>query len=168
MYRPRDVPVKILTDGGQGLRCARLEHEHRRRLSAPCEDGCAVCPAGAAPLRAAQTNSTHNPPYNVWMYPYNAPARAWCSATTPGQRTGYLPARDRHAAQGLRLSGHERDQQLRRARINALGEPLHQTVRPHVGENGVHNNQIQGTFQEQLRGSSPAFSIWICGMWTEP
>ncbi|MFQ8737641.1 MAG: hypothetical protein ACLSAH_17960 [Bilophila wadsworthia] len=31
----------------------------------------------------------------------------------------------------------------------------------------MRNNQIQGTFQEQLEGSGPP-SIWICGMWTKP
>ena len=40
--------------------------------------------------------------------------------------------------------------------INALGERFMGKYDP-MWENGVRNNQIQGTFQEQLEGSGPPF-----------
>ena len=61
--------------------------------------------------------------------------------------------------------------------INALGERFMGKYDP-MWENGVRNNQIQGTFQDDGHhiphngmnsSKDPArLSIWICGMWTKP
>ena len=148
----RVMAVKILTDGGKA--CGALGWNVstgefyiivRRRL----------CRRRAAPLRAAPT--TPRTILTTCGCIPTTPARAWCSVTTRGSRdgAGYLPARD-HAAQGLRLSGHERINSSGAHEINALGERFMGKYDP-MWENGVRNNQIQGTFQEQLEGSGPPF-----------
>ena len=101
-------------------------------------------------------NSTHNP-YNVWMYPYNTgagvvlgyEAGAAVTELDTYQRATMLPkGYGCPGMNGINSSGaHE---------INALGERFMGKYDP-MWENGVRNNQIQGTFQEQLEGSGPPF-----------
>ena len=101
-------------------------------------------------------NSTHNP-YNVWMYPYNTSAGVVlgydCGAAVTEldtyQRATMLPkGYGCPGMNGINSSGaHE---------LNALGERFMGKYNPMM-ENGVRNNQIQGTFQEQMEGSGPPF-----------
>ncbi len=101
-------------------------------------------------------NSTHNP-FNVWMYPYNTGAGVVlgyeCGAAVTEldtyQRATMLPkGYGCPGMNGINSSGaHE---------INALGERFMGKYDPMM-ENGVRNNQIQGTFTEQMEGSGPPF-----------
>lgn len=101
-------------------------------------------------------NSTHNP-YNVWMYPYNTGAGVvlgyQCGAAVTEldtyQRATMLPKGfGCPGMNGINSSGaHE---------LNALGERFMGKYDPMM-ENGVRNNQIQGTFNEQMEGSGPPF-----------
>lgn len=101
-------------------------------------------------------NSTHNA-YNVWMYPYNTSAGvvlgyragAAVSELDTYQRATLLPKGfGCPGMNGINSSGaHE---------LNALGDRFMCKYDP-MCENGVRNNQIQGTFQEQMEGSGPPF-----------
>lgn len=114
-----------------------------------------VSAQGRSATRGAD-NSTHNP-FNVWQYPYNTSAgvvlgyEAGAAVTELDtyQRATMLPkGYGCPGMNGINSSGaHE---------INALGERFMGKYDPMM-ENGVRNNQIQGTFTEQMEGSGPPF-----------
>lgn len=149
----RVMAMKILTDGGRvcgalGWNVATGEYLIVRAKTV-------VSAQGRSATRGFN-NSTHNP-YNVWMYPYNTgagvvlgfDAGAAVTELDTYQRATMLPkGYGCPGMNGINSSGaHE---------INALGERFMGKYDP-MWENGVRNNQIQGTFQEQLEGSGPPF-----------
>lgn len=159
----RVMAVKILTDGGKA--CGALGWNVSTGEFHIIRAKTVVSAQGRSATRGTD-NSTHNP-YNVWMYPYNTSAGvvlgydagAAVTELDTYQRATMLPkGYGCPGMNGINSSGaHE---------INALGERFMGKYDP-MWENGVRNNQIQGTFQEQLEGSG-RLSIWICGMWTKP
>lgn len=103
------------------------------------------------------TNNSTNNPFNVWQYPYNTSAGVVlgydCGAAVTEldtyQRATMLPkGYGCPGMNGINSSGaHE---------LNALGERFMGKYDPMM-ENGVRNNQIFGTFSEQMEGSGPPF-----------
>ena len=150
----RVMAVKILTDGGKACGALGWNVTHRRIRAWSVRRR--LCRRRAARPRAAPT--TPRTILTTCGCIPTTPARAWCSATTPGaavteldtyQRATMLPkGYGCPGMNGINSSGaHE---------INALGERFMGKYDP-MWENGVRNNQIQGTFQEQLEGFRPAF-----------
>lgn len=149
----RIMAVKILTDGGKA--CGALGWNVSTGEYVIVRAKTVVSAQGRSATRGFN-NSTHNP-YNVWMYPYNTGAGvvlgydvgAAVTELDTYQRATMLPkGYGCPGMNGINSSGaHE---------INALGERFMGKYDP-MWENGVRNNQIQGTFQEQLEGSGPPF-----------
>ena len=149
----RVMAVKILTDGGKA--CGALGWNVSTGEFYIIRAKTVVSAQGRSATRGTD-NSTHNP-YNVWMYPYNTSAGvvlgydagAAVTELDTYQRATMLPkGYGCPGMNGINSSGaHE---------INALGERFMGKYDP-MWENGVRNNQIQGTFQEQLEGSGPPF-----------
>ena len=149
----RIMAVKILTDGGRA--CGALSWNVSTGEYVIVRAKTVVSAQGRSATRGFN-NSTHNP-YNVWMYPYNTGAGvvlgydvgAAVTELDTYQRATMLPkGYGCPGMNGINSSGaHE---------INALGERFMGKYDP-MWENGVRNNQIQGTFQEQLEGSGPPF-----------
>lgn len=149
----RIMEVKILTDGGRA--CGALGWNVSTGEYVIVRAKTVVSAQGRSATRGFN-NSTHNP-YNVWMYPYNTGAGvvlgydvgAAVTELDTYQRATMLPkGYGCPGMNGINSSGaHE---------INALGERFMGKYDP-MWENGVRNNQIQGTFQEQLEGSGPPF-----------
>ena len=149
----RVMAVKILTDGGKA--CGALGWNVSTGEFHIIRAKTVVSAQGRSATRGTD-NSTHNP-YNVWMYPYNTSAGvvlgydagAAVTELDTYQRATMLPkGYGCPGMNGINSSGaHE---------INALGERFMGKYDP-MWENGVRNNQIQGTFQEQLEGSGPPF-----------
>ena len=149
----RIMAVKILTDGGRV--CGALGWNVSTGEYVIVRAKTVVSAQGRSATRGFN-NSTHNP-YNVWMYPYNTGAGvvlgydvgAAVTELDTYQRATMLPkGYGCPGMNGINSSGaHE---------INALGERFMGKYDP-MWENGVRNNQIQGTFQEQLEGSGPPF-----------
>ena len=147
------MAVKILTDGGKA--CGALGWHVRTGEFYIIRAKTVVSAQGRSATRGTD-NSTHNP-YNVWMYPYNTSAGVVlgydCGAAVTEldtyQRATMLPkGYGCPGMNGINSSGaHE---------LNALGERFMGKYDPMM-ENGVRNNQIQGTFQEQMEGSGPPF-----------
>ncbi len=147
------MAVKILTDGGKA--CGALAWHVRTGEFYIIRARTVVSAQGRSATRGTD-NSTHNP-YNVWMYPYNTSAGVVlgydCGAAVTEldtyQRATMLPkGYGCPGMNGINSSGaHE---------LNALGERFMGKYDPMM-ENGVRNNQIQGTFQEQMEGSGPPF-----------
>lgn len=145
--------VKILTDNGKA--CGALGWNVRNGEYYIIKAKAIVSAQGRSATRSTD-NSTHNP-YNVWMYPYNTSAGVVlgydCGAAVTEldtyQRATLLPkGYGCPGMNGINSSGaHE---------LNALGERFMPKYDP-MGENGVRNNQIQGTFQEQMDGAGPPF-----------
>ena len=149
----RVMAVKILTDGGRA--CGALGWNVASGEFVVVRAKTVVSAQGRSATRGFN-NSTHNP-FNVWMYPYNTgagvvlgyDAGAAVTELDTYQRATMLPkGYGCPGMNGINSSGaHE---------INALGERFMSKYDP-MWENGVRNNQIQGTFQEQLEGSGPPF-----------
>ena len=149
----RIMAVKILTDGGRA--CGALGWNVSTGEYVIVRAKTVVSAQGRSATRGFN-NSTHNP-YNVWMYPYNTGAGvvlgydvgAAVTELDTYQRATMLPkGYGCPGMNGINSSGaHE---------INALGERFMGKYDP-MWENGVRNNQIQGTSQEQLEGSGPPF-----------
>lgn len=149
----RIMVTDILTDGGKA--CGAIGFNVRSGEFVIIRAKTVVSTQGRSATRGAD-NSTHNP-YNVWMYPYNTSAgvvlayKAGAAVTELDtyQRATLLPKGfGCPGMNGINSSGaHE---------INALGERFMGKYDP-MWENGVRNNQIQGTFQEQMEGSGPPF-----------
>lgn len=149
----RVMAVKILTDGGKA--CGALGWNVLTGEFYIIRAKTVVAAQGRSATRGTD-NSTHNP-YNVWMYPYNTgagvvlgyEAGAAVTELDTYQRATMLPkGYGCPGMNGINSSGaHE---------LNALGERFMGKYDP-MWENGVRNNQIQGTFQEQLEGSGPPF-----------
>ena len=149
----RVMITRILTDGGKA--CGALGFNVRTGEFVIIRAKTVVSAQGRSATRGAD-NSTHNP-YNVWMYPYNTSAgvvlgyEAGAAVTELDtyQRATLLPKGfGCPGMNGINSSGaHE---------LNALGERFMGKYDP-MWENGVRNNQIQGTFQEQMEGSGPPF-----------
>ena len=149
----RVMAVKILTDGGRA--CGALGWNVASGEFVVVRAKTVVSAQGRSATRGFN-NSTHNP-FNVWMYPYNTgagvvlgyDAGAAVTELDTYQRATMLPkVYGCPGMNGINSSGaHE---------INALGERFMGKYDP-MWENGVRNNQIQGTFQEQLEGSGPPF-----------
>lgn len=147
------MAVKILTDTGKA--CGALGWDVRNGEYYIIKAKTVVSAQGRSATRSTD-NSTHNP-YNVWMYPYNTSAGVVlgydCGAAIAEldtyQRATLLPKGfGCPGMNGINSSGaHE---------LNALGERFMPKYDP-MGENGVRNNQIQGTFQEQMDGAGPPF-----------
>lgn len=147
------MAVKILTDGGKA--CGALGWNVRTGEFVVVRAKCVVSTQGRSATRGSD-NSTHNP-FNVWMYPYNTSAGvvlgydagAAVTELDTYQRATLLPkGYGCPGMNGINSSGaHE---------INSLGERFMGKYDPMM-ENGVRNNQIQGTFQEQMEGSGPPF-----------
>lgn len=149
----RIMVMRILTDGGKA--CGALGWNVRTGEYVVIRAKTVVSAQGRSATRGTD-NSTHNA-YNVWMYPYNTSAGvvlgyeagAAVSELDTYQRATLLPKGfGCPGMNGINSSGaHE---------INALGERFMGKYDP-MWENGVRNNQIQGTFQEQMEGSGPPF-----------
>ncbi|MCH5276863.1 MAG: FAD-binding protein [Desulfovibrionaceae bacterium] len=149
----RVMAMKILTDGGRA--CGALGWNVATGEYLMVRARTVVSAQGRSATRGFN-NSTHNP-YNVWMYPYNTgagvvlgfDAGAAVTELDTYQRATLLPkGYGCPGMNGVNSSGaHE---------INALGERFMGKYDP-MWENGVRNNQIQGTFQEQMEGSGPPF-----------
>lgn len=149
----RIMAVRVLTDGGRA--CGALGWNVTTGEYVMIRAKTVVSAQGRSATRGFN-NSTHNP-YNVWMYPYNTgagvvlgyEAGAAVTELDTYQRATMLPkGYGCPGMNGINSSGaHE---------INALGERFMGKYDP-MWENGVRNNQIQGTFQEQLEGSGPPF-----------
>ena len=149
----RVMALKILTDGGRA--CGALGWNVASGEFVVVRAKTVVSAQGRSATRGFN-NSTHNP-FNVWMYPYNTgagvvlgyDAGAAVTELDTYQRATMLPkGYGCPGMNGINSSGaHE---------INALGERFMGKYDP-MWENGVRNNQIQGTFQEQLEGSGPPF-----------
>lgn len=147
------MAVKILTDSGKA--CGALGWNVRTGEYYIIRAKTVVSAQGRSATRSTD-NSTHNP-YNVWMYPYNTSAGVVlgydCGAAVTEldtyQRATLLPkGYGCPGMNGINSSGaHE---------LNALGERFMGKYDP-MGENGVRNNQIQGTLQEQMEGAGPPF-----------
>lgn len=147
------MAVKILTDGGKAT--GALGWNVRTGEFIIVRAKTVVSAQGRSATRGTD-NSTHNP-FNVWMYPYNTSAGVVlgydCGAAVTEldtyQRATMLPkGYGCPGMNGINSSGaHE---------LNALGERFMGKYDPMM-ENGVRNNQIQGTFQEQMEGSGPPF-----------
>lgn len=149
----RIMITKILTDGGKA--CGAVGFNVRTGELVIIRAKTVVSTQGRSATRGTD-NSTHNP-YNVWMYPYNTSAGvvlgyevgAAVTELDTYQRATLLPKGfGCPGMNGINSSGaHE---------INALGERFMGKYDP-MWENGVRNNQIQGTFQEQMDGAGPPF-----------
>ncbi|WP_297825236.1 FAD-binding protein [uncultured Desulfovibrio sp.] len=149
----RIMAMRILTDHGKACGC--LGWNVRTGEYVIIRAKTVVSAQGRSATRGTD-NSTHNA-YNVWMYPYNTSAgvvlgyQAGAAVTELDtyQRATLLPKGfGCPGMNGINSSGaHE---------LNALGERFMGKYDP-MGENGVRNNQIQGTFQEQMEGSGPPF-----------
>lgn len=149
----RIMITKILTDGGKA--CGAVGWNVRDGEFVTIRAKTVVSAQGRSATRGTD-NSTHNA-YNVWMYPYNTGASvvlgyeagAAVSELDTYQRATLLPKGfGCPGMNGINSSGaHE---------LNALGERFMCKYDP-MCENGVRNNQIQGTFQEQMEGSGPPF-----------
>lgn len=149
----RIMVTRILTDNGNA--CGALGFNVRTGEFVIIRAKTVVSAQGRSATRGCD-NSTHNP-YNVWMYPYNTSAgvvlgyEAGAAVTELDtyQRATLLPKGfGCPGMNGINSSGaHE---------INALGERFMGKYDP-MWENGVRNNQIQGTFQELMEGSGPPF-----------
>ncbi len=149
----RIMVMSILTDGGRA--CGALGWNVRTGEYVIIRAKTVVSAQGRSATRGAD-NSTHNA-FNVWMYPYNTSAgvllgyEAGAAVTELDtyQRATMLPkGYGCPGMNGINSSGaHE---------LNALGERFMCKYDP-MCENGVRNNQIQGTFQEQMEGSGPPF-----------
>ena len=147
------MAVKILVDDGKA--CGALGWNVRTGEFVIVKAKCVVSAQGRSATRSTD-NSTHNP-FNVWQYPYNTSgglvlgydAGAAITELDTYQRATMLPkGYGCPGMNGINSSGaHE---------INALGERFMGKYDPMM-ENGVRNNQIQGTFQEQMEGSGPPF-----------
>lgn len=147
------MAVKILTDGGKA--CGALAWNVQSGEYYIIKAKTVVSAQGRSATRST-SNSTHNP-YNVWMYPYNTSAGVVlgyeCGAAVTEldtyQRSTLLPKGfGCPGMNGINSSGaHE---------LNALGERFMGKYDP-MWENGIRNNQIQGTFQEQMEGAGPPF-----------
>ncbi len=149
----RIMAMKILTDGGKacgviGWNVVTGEYVIIRAKTV-------VSAQGRSSTRG-YNNSTHNP-YNVWMYPYNTGAGVVLGSDA-GAAVTELDTYQRATMEpkgygcpgmnGINSSGaHE---------ISAIGERFMGKYDP-MWENGVRNNQIQGTYQEQLEGNGPPF-----------
>ena len=153
------MAVKILTDNGKA--CGALGWNVRTGEFVLVRAKTVVSAQGRSATRGTD-NSTHNP-FNVWMYPYNTSAGvvlgydvgAAVTELDTYQRATMLPkGYGCPGMNGINSSGaHE---------INALGERFMGKYDPMM-ENGVRNNQIQGTFQEQMEGSGPPFYMDCSG-----
>ncbi len=149
----RIMAVKILTDGGKA--CGALGWNVSTGEYVMVRAKTVVSAQGRSATRG-YNNSTHNP-YNVWMYPYNTGAGvvlgydvgAAVTELDTYQRATMLP-------KGYGCPGMNGINSSGAYEINALGERFMGKYDP-MWENGVRNNQIQGTFQEQLEGSGPPF-----------
>lgn len=149
----RIMAMKILTDNGRA--CGALGWNVTTGEYLIVRAKTVVSAQGRSATRGFN-NSTHNP-YNVWMYPYNTgagvvlgfDAGAAVTELDTYQRATLLPkGYGCPGMNGVNSSGaHE---------INALGERFMGKYDP-MWENGVRNNQIQGTFQEQMEGAGPPF-----------
>lgn len=149
----RIMAMKILTDGGKA--CGVLGWDVTNGEYVIIRAKTVVSTQGRSATRGTD-NSTHNA-YNVWMYPYNTSAGvvlgydagAAVTELDTYQRATLLPkGYGCPGMNGINSSGaHE---------LNALGERFMCKYDP-MCENGVRNNQIQGTFQEQMEGSGPPF-----------
>lgn len=149
----RIMITRILTDGGKA--CGAVGWNVKTGEFVTIRAKTVVSAQGRSATRGTD-NSTHNA-YNVWMYPYNTSAGvvlgyeagAAVSELDTYQRATLLPKGfGCPGMNGINSSGaHE---------LNALGERFMYKYDP-MGENGVRNNQIQGTFQEQMEGSGPPF-----------
>lgn len=149
----RIMAMRILTDGGKA--CGALGWNVRTGEYLIIRAKTVVSTQGRSATRGTD-NSTHNA-YNVWMYPYNTSAgvvlgyEAGAAVTELDtyQRATLLPKGfGCPGMNGINSSGaHE---------LNALGDRFMCKYDP-MCENGVRNNQIQGTFQEQMEGSGPPF-----------
>lgn len=145
--------TKILTDGGMACGAAGFNVLTGEFVLISAKT--VVSAQGRSATRGTD-NSTHNP-FNVWMYPYNTgagvvlayDAGAAVTELDTYQRATLLPKGfGCPGMNGINSSGaHE---------INALGERFMGKYDP-MWENGVRNNQIQGTFQEQTNGAGPPF-----------
>lgn len=149
----RIMCMRILTDNGKA--CGALGWNVRTGEFVIVRAKTVVSAQGRSATRGTN-NSTHNP-FNVWMYPYNTgagvvlgyEAGAAVTELDTYQRATMLPkGYGCPGMNGINSSGaHE---------INALGERFMGKYDPMM-ENGVRNNQIQGTFQEQMEGAGPPF-----------
>lgn len=147
------MAVKIMTDHGKA--CGALGWNVRTGEFVLVRAKTVVSAQGRSATRSTD-NSSHNP-FNVWMYPYNTSAGVVlgydCGAAVTEldtyQRATMLPkGYGCPGMNGINSSGaHE---------INALGERFMGKYDP-MWENGVRNNQIQGTFTEQMEGAGPPF-----------
>ena len=147
------MAVKILTDHGKA--CGALGWNVRTGEYVIVKARTVVSAQGRSATRSTD-NSTHNP-FNVWMYPYNTSAGvvlgydagAAVTELDTYQRATMLPkGYGCPGMNGINSSGaHE---------ISAIGERFMGKYDP-MWENGVRNNQIQGTYQEQLEGNGPPF-----------
>ena len=147
------MAVKILLDGGKA--CGALGWNVRTGEFVIVKAKCVVSAQGRSATRS--TNNSSRNPFNVWQYPYNTSgglvlgydAGAAVTELDTYQRATMLPkGYGCPGMNGINSSGaHE---------INALGERFMGKYDPMM-ENGVRNNQIQGTFQEQMEGSGPPF-----------
>ena len=149
----RIMAMKILTDGGKA--CGVLGWNVSTGEFVIIRAKTVVSAQGRSSTRG-YNNSTHNP-YNVWMYPYNTgagvvlgyDAGAAVTELDTYQRATMEPkGYGCPGMNGINSSGaHE---------ISAIGERFMGKYDP-MWENGVRNNQIQGTYQEQLEGNGPPF-----------
>ncbi len=149
------MAVKILTDNGRA--CGALGWDVSNGEFYIVRAKTVVSAQGRSATRGTN-NSTHNP-YNVWMYPYNTSAGvvlgydagAAVTELDTYQRSTMLPKGfGCPGMNGINSSGaHE---------LNAVGERFMGKYDP-MWENGVRNNQIQGTFQEMLEGNGPPFHM---------
>ncbi|MDD2966359.1 MAG: FAD-binding protein [Desulfovibrionaceae bacterium] len=147
------MAVKILTDGGKA--CGAVGWNVLTGEFCTIRAKTVVSAQGRSATRGTN-NSTHNP-FNVWMYPYNTSAgvvlgyEAGAAVTELDtyQRATMLPkGYGCPGMNGINSSGaHE---------LNAMGERFMGKY-DRMWENGVRNNQIQGTFTEQMEGSGPPF-----------
>ncbi len=145
----RIMAMRILTDHGKACGC--LGWDVRTGEYVIIRAKTVVSAQGRSATRGADNA------FNVWMYPYNTSAgvvlgyQAGAAVTELDtyQRATMLPKGfGCPGMNGINSSGaHE---------INALGERFMGKYDPMM-ENGVRNNQIQGTFQEQMEGSGPPF-----------
>lgn len=147
------MAVKILVEHGKA--CGALGWNVRSGEYCIIRAKTVVSAQGRSATRST-SNSTQNA-YNVWMYPYNTSAGVVlgyeCGAAVTEldtyQRATLLPkGYGCPGMNGINSSGaHE---------LNALGQRFMGKYDP-MWENGIRNNQIQGTFQELMDGAGPPF-----------
>lgn len=147
--------VKILTDNGRA--CGALGWNVRTGEFHIIRAKTVVSAQGRSATRSTD-NSTRNP-YNVWMYPYNTGASVVLGHDVGAavvdldtyQRATMLP-------KGYGCPGMNGINGCGAHELNAVGERFMGKYDP-MWENGVRNNQIQGTFQEQIEGNGPPFHM---------